>query len=166
MFTITRCLADYRIDASAAAAAAEEEEEEEPVSTLIPPLTGPTSRAAHAHAHDRASGTTAPPDLRLLGLGKTVVTAYIAIGTNLGDRIQNIHDALAALPRIAEESLGPAAAAAAAGAGEGQRMLKVVRCSQLYESAPMYVLDQPEFINGAIQVSSSDPREYNKKGIR
>jgi dihydroneopterin aldolase/2-amino-4-hydroxy-6-hydroxymethyldihydropteridine diphosphokinase/dihydropteroate synthase len=122
MFTITRCLADY----------AKEHVEQEATSTLVPPLKGPSPLTNPSHTS------------QYLGLGKTV-TAYIAIGTNLGDRIQNIQDALAAVPRIAEDCLG--------GEVEGQRVLQVTRCSQLYESAPMYVLDQPEFVNGAIQVS-------------
>lgn len=121
-FTITRCLADYTAETHA----------EETPSTLVPPLKGPSSPSLNTD--------TAPH----LGLGDPIV-AYIAIGTNLGDRLRNIHDALTALPRISEESIG--------GASEEQRFLRVTRCSQLYESAPMYVLDQPEFINGAIQVS-------------
>lgn len=62
------------------------------------------------------------------------VTAYIAVGTNLGDRIGNLNRAVDEL--CAED--------------EG---IKLVKTSRLYESEPMYVLDQGKFINGAIEVS-------------
>ena len=59
--------------------------------------------------------------------------AYIALGSNLGNRIRNIERACDELD--------------AAG-------LRVLRTSLLYETKPMYVEDQGEFINGACEVSS------------
>ncbi|KAJ9091405.1 hypothetical protein QFC19_009115 [Naganishia cerealis] len=134
IFKITRCLKDYtsppvEIDTKVA------ETPTSALQTLVPPLK---PHPAPTTTDDRDSN---------LGLREQSITAYIAIGTNLGDRIRNIHDALAALPRISEESIGSGYT--------GQRMLRVTRCSQLYESAPMYVLDQPEFINGAIQIQTN-----------
>lgn len=125
-FKITRCLKDYSTDLLT--------DPETPVTALIPPLR-PTS----------TKPTTDDP-ASLLGLEEKSITAYLAIGTNLGDRIKNIQDALAALPRITEESIGASV--------KTQRFLHVTKCSQLYESEPMYVVDQPQFINGAIQVGS------------
>ena len=58
--------------------------------------------------------------------------AYIALGSNLGNRIENIETACKELD--------------AAG-------LHVLRTSLLYETKPMYVADQGEFINGACEVS-------------
>lgn len=54
--------------------------------------------------------------------------AYIALGSNLGDRKKYIQTALDALDR---------------------RGIQVINTSQLYESAPMYVTDQPQFLNAA-----------------
>ena len=61
--------------------------------------------------------------------------AYIALGSNLGNRIKNIETACDELD--------------AAG-------LRVLRTSLLYETKPMYVENQDEFINGACEVSYSN----------
>lgn len=58
---------------------------------------------------------------------------FVALGSNMGDRFQWIQDALKELDR---------------------RRLKVKRTSSLYESMPMYVLDQPVFLNGVCEVST------------
>ncbi|KAI8869170.1 Dihydropteroate synthase [Ramicandelaber brevisporus] len=64
-----------------------------------------------------------------------ISTVYIAIGTNIGDRAKNIHDAI--------------------------RMLgahgRVVDTSFLYTTKPMYVVDQPEFLNGVLQFETTLP---------
>lgn len=54
------------------------------------------------------------------------VLAYLGLGSNLGDRKANIEEALTRL-----EQYG----------------IKVVARSTMYETAPAYVLDQPDFIN-------------------
>ncbi len=52
-------------------------------------------------------------------------TVYLALGTNLGDRLANIQGALAALePQVTLTAISP-----------------------LYETAAMYVEDQPDFLN-------------------
>lgn len=51
---------------------------------------------------------------------------FIAFGSNLGDRVDNIRRAVALVSAV----------------------LEGVRCSSLYETAPMYVVDQPAFLNG------------------
>jgi dihydroneopterin aldolase/2-amino-4-hydroxy-6-hydroxymethyldihydropteridine diphosphokinase/dihydropteroate synthase len=56
---------------------------------------------------------------------------FIALGSNLGDRYRNISDAVVEMER---------------------RGIKVRRTSSLYQSAPMYVTDQPTFLNGVCQV--------------
>jgi 2-amino-4-hydroxy-6-hydroxymethyldihydropteridine diphosphokinase len=62
-----------------------------------------------------------------------VTTAYLAIGSNLGDRIGNLRRAVAMLaPEIA-----------------------LVAASPLYETAPAYVVDQPRFVNGALKVETA-----------
>ncbi|KDN40602.1 Dihydropteroate synthase [Tilletiaria anomala UBC 951] len=60
--------------------------------------------------------------------------AAIALGSNLGDRIQNIEKAVRLLS--AHDSC------------------KVVDTSFLYETPPMYVTDQPTFLNGACRIAT------------
>ncbi|RPA75935.1 Dihydropteroate synthase [Ascobolus immersus RN42] len=61
-------------------------------------------------------------------------TAYIALGSNVGNRAQTIEKSL----RMLDE------------AG-----IKVRKTSSLYETEPMYVEDQPRFLNGACQVETT-----------
>ena len=61
-------------------------------------------------------------------------TAYIALGSNLGDRVRMIEQAC-------EEM--------------NARGIKVKRTSSLWETEPMYVLDQDRFANGACEVCSA-----------
>jgi 2-amino-4-hydroxy-6-hydroxymethyldihydropteridine diphosphokinase/dihydropteroate synthase len=58
-------------------------------------------------------------------------TAYIALGSNMGDRIAEIEKAC----RLMDE-----------------RGIAVKRTSSLYETEPMYVTDQDRFLNGACEV--------------
>lgn len=60
-------------------------------------------------------------------------TAYIALGSNMGDRVALIEQACNELT---------------------SRGIKVTRTSSLWETKPMYVLDQDSFVNGACEVSS------------
>lgn len=57
--------------------------------------------------------------------------AYIALGSNLGDRIGMIE-------RACNEM--------------SARGIKILRTSSLWETEPMYVLDQNSFVNGACEV--------------
>ncbi|RPA94719.1 Dihydropteroate synthase [Choiromyces venosus 120613-1] len=59
---------------------------------------------------------------------------YIALGSNIGDRFRAIKDAVAEVEK---------------------RGIKVKRTSSLYQSAPMYYLDQPTFLNGVMQVETT-----------
>ena len=61
--------------------------------------------------------------------------AYVALGSNLGDPRQQVLDAMEALARLS-----------------GTRLLKR---SQLYRTPPWGVLEQPPFINAAVQLDSS-----------
>lgn len=63
-------------------------------------------------------------------------TAALALGANLGDRFANIELAL----RLLE---------APTGGGNGPPKAAVINTSFMYETAPMYVTDQPRFINCA-----------------
>lgn len=60
-------------------------------------------------------------------------TAYVALGTNLGDPLENIHLAL----KLLEE-----------------RGVRVLQVSTLIETEPYGVTDQPNFLNGVCQVET------------
>ncbi|CAI4214834.1 unnamed protein product [Parascedosporium putredinis] len=59
--------------------------------------------------------------------------AYIALGSNVGDRIAMIEEACAEMDR---------------------RGIRVTKTSSLWETNPMYVADQDKFINGACEVDT------------
>jgi len=61
-------------------------------------------------------------------------TAYLALGSNLGDRAANLSQAR---QRIAAEGI------------------QIVRESSIYETAPREILDQPWFLNQVIEVQTS-----------
>lgn len=57
--------------------------------------------------------------------------AFIALGSNVGDRVEMIEKACLEMDRA---------------------NIKVKRTSALFETTPMYVLDQATFVNGACEV--------------
>lgn len=61
----------------------------------------------------------------------------IALGSNMGDRFANIELAMRLLEDVKDGQIE----------GVAQAYLTVVDTSFLYETQPMYVADQPEFIN-------------------
>lgn len=61
--------------------------------------------------------------------------AYVALGSNLGDPRRQVLDASDALARL-----------------PGSRL---VACSRLYRTAPWGVLDQPAFVNAAVELETS-----------
>ncbi|MBN1458359.1 MAG: 2-amino-4-hydroxy-6-hydroxymethyldihydropteridine diphosphokinase [Armatimonadetes bacterium] len=61
---------------------------------------------------------------------------YLGLGTNLGDREQNLHDALARLKDV-----------------QGVNFL---RQSRVYQTEPMHLEDQPEFLNMAVELEVSE----------
>jgi len=63
--------------------------------------------------------------------------AYLAVGSNLGDKYQNIAKALKLLQTSNPTSI------------------KLIRTSYLRSTSPMYVTDQPSFLNGAVEVETS-----------
>jgi 2-amino-4-hydroxy-6-hydroxymethyldihydropteridine diphosphokinase len=74
----------------------------------------------------------------------------LAVGSNMGDRYENIVKALDLL--FAADHLQD-------DHGDGDQQQVVVcrsgRVSFLYETAPMYITDQPKFLNGAVEVYTS-----------
>ncbi|KAK7042362.1 folic acid synthesis protein [Favolaschia claudopus] len=77
--------------------------------------------------------------------GTSTHTAALALGSNLGDRFYNIELAL----RLLE------APQAVVGSANNDVTVAVVNTSFMYESAPMYVTDQPCFINCACLVETN-----------
>ncbi|KAK0489160.1 Dihydropteroate synthase [Armillaria novae-zelandiae] len=75
----------------------------------------------------------------------SLTTAVIAFGSNLGDRFYNIELALRLLevPRYSIQ--------------DAHAVVDILDTSFLYESAPMYVTDQPTFINGACIIQTNLP---------
>ena len=63
---------------------------------------------------------------------------YLAVGSNLGDRYANIHRALQLLT----------------GSNTTSSHTRLIRTSFLHETAPMYVTDQPAFLNGVVCVET------------
>jgi 2-amino-4-hydroxy-6-hydroxymethyldihydropteridine diphosphokinase len=61
-----------------------------------------------------------------------VVTAYLGLGSNLGDREANIRNALAAIDRL-----------------DG---CELIRTSSLYETDPVGIREQPDFLNAAAEI--------------
>lgn len=74
--------------------------------------------------------SNANPTLEHSGLHR----AFIALGSNIGDRVEMIEKACLELDRA---------------------NIKVKRTSSLFETTPMYVLDQDTFINGVCEVRFS-----------
>ena len=62
-------------------------------------------------------------------------TVYIALGSNVGDRLANLQEAIDRL----------------------KQHLKIQAVSRVYETEPMYVVDQPPFFNAAIKASTELP---------
>ena len=61
-------------------------------------------------------------------------TAYLALGSNLGDRYANLQQAIRILERPA---------------------IEIARMSSVFETAPMLLEDQPWFLNQVIEVKTS-----------
>lgn len=67
-----------------------------------------------------------------------IVTAYLGLGSNIGDRISNIKDAIGRLIEL-----------------DGTYVMSV---SSLYETKPVGYIDQPDFINCVVKIETEyDP---------
>jgi 2-amino-4-hydroxy-6-hydroxymethyldihydropteridine diphosphokinase len=65
-----------------------------------------------------------------------VTRAYLALGSNLGDRLANLRRAVALL---------------------GEREVRVVRSSRVYETEPVGGPAQPEYLNAVVEVETELP---------
>lgn len=66
---------------------------------------------------------------------------YVAVGANIGDRFQNLMSAISKLNETKSKD-------------SANRLIVVTKTSFLRETAPMYVTDQPSFLNGAIEIET------------
>ncbi|MGE5505373.1 MAG: 2-amino-4-hydroxy-6-hydroxymethyldihydropteridine diphosphokinase [Actinomycetota bacterium] len=73
-----------------------------------------------------------------------MATVLLGLGTNLGDRRANLRTALGALGRLGT----------------------VEAASRVYETAPLYVTDQPAFLNMAVRLSTSLPPAALLAGLK
>ena len=76
----------------------------------------------------------------------TILTnrVYLGVGSNLGDRFRNIWKAIHILCQSNDGEQN----------GIDGSVVRMVRSSFLYETAPMYVTDQPSFLNGVVEVET------------
>lgn len=70
--------------------------------------------------------------------------AYIALGSNLGDRARNLYDGVRLLVEATRAT---------------------VRLSPLYETDPVGYLDQPRFLNGAVELAGELPAPHELLGL-
>lgn len=85
--------------------------------------------------------------------------AYLAVGSNLGDRFQNIQNALTMLCCESSSSSSSENEISTA-----PPQIRLIRTSYLHETAPMYVTDQPSFLNGAVELETDlEPHELLRR---
>ena len=76
---------------------------------------------------------------------------YIAVGANVGDRFHNLMTALAMLEETTIEHIQfdkiPSFSQ--------EKLIRLVKTSFLRETEPMYVKDQPSFLNGAVEIETN-----------
>jgi 2-amino-4-hydroxy-6-hydroxymethyldihydropteridine diphosphokinase len=70
---------------------------------------------------------------------------YLSLGSNLGDRVKNLRDAIAVLRKAGVD---------------------VTRISSIYETEPVDYLDQPWFLNIAVEAETELPGVALLKGLR
>jgi dihydroneopterin aldolase/2-amino-4-hydroxy-6-hydroxymethyldihydropteridine diphosphokinase/dihydropteroate synthase len=87
--------------------------------------------------------------------------AYISVGSNMGDRFRNIHQAMKLLSSpssVMHQALDrlPSPSIEEDDDDEDEQIeIQITRTSFLYETQPMYFADQPPFLNGAVQIYTS-----------
>ncbi|CEJ59284.1 Putative Folic acid synthesis protein [Penicillium brasilianum] len=94
-----------------------------------------------AFARNFSSGTEPrmEPKMNSVQVGSQVHRAFIALGSNVGDRVEMIEKACLEMDKA---------------------NIKVKRTSSLFETKPMYVLEQDTFINGVCEVETTlEPME-------
>ena len=75
------------------------------------------------------------------------VTAYLGLGSNLGDRRKNLESAAQLLFQSREDSEDP----------KGRGNLHLLRSSSVYETAPWGYANQPDYLNCVLEVETNLP---------
>lgn len=101
-----------------------------PVSAAANP---PVADASHSMTRDASSSSSSTSTATTMTSGEWHVVA-IALGSNLGDRAQNIEQAIQCLSTHPD--------------------CRLIDTSFLYDTAPMYYTDQPSFLNGACRIAT------------
>lgn len=118
------------------------DQEQRPPSSARTSLTGQSSANDAFLSGDEASkvhqAQSVHNDVRQDGV-------FVALGSNLGDRLQNIESACSEI--------------------DSDPDMQIRRTSALYETAPMYVEDQNQFLNGVCEVGFSLPRSMHHELI-
>jgi 2-amino-4-hydroxy-6-hydroxymethyldihydropteridine diphosphokinase len=98
-------------------------------------------RNIHSPNSNRSTHSPKPTTLHHRNMVSTKETpasfkyrVHLAVGSNLGDRYQNIHQALQWLAM--------------------NDTVRLVRTSYLYETEPMYIANQNAFLNGAVEIET------------
>ena len=99
---------------------------------------GTTAFQRNITTDTNASRGTTPGSSRL-------ARVYLAVGSNLGHRFQNIDSAIAMLSKNEDIANGEAPAT----------VINLIHTSMLHETAPMYVTDQPSFLNGVVEIETN-----------
>jgi 2-amino-4-hydroxy-6-hydroxymethyldihydropteridine diphosphokinase len=100
---------------------------------------------------------------------------YLGVGSNVGDRFDNVRRAI----RLLEETSAPlvdadsdkrdddgvasASNSSLLSSSAALMRLKVTRTSFLYETPPMYLSEQPHFLNAAVRVEGEAPVKVDEK---
>lgn len=88
--------------------------------------------------------------------GPAIYNVAIALGSNLGDFFRNIEYALRLLEYLPQEEQLD---------GIDLPFVRIIDTSFLYKTKPMYVMDQPAFINAACMVYISFILSLSKQGL-
>jgi 2-amino-4-hydroxy-6-hydroxymethyldihydropteridine diphosphokinase len=79
---------------------------------------------------------------------------YIAVGANMGDRFTNLMNALSMLENTTGSQIDLSNDDEKGCIGQDDPFIQVIRTSFLRETEPMYVKDQPSFLNGAVEIQT------------
>lgn len=79
-------------------------------------------------------------------------TAYIALGSNLGDKKANLDQAVHALCHLPQDSRTGAVKGREDGGADNCRHTYVARVSKYYETEPYGMTEQPDFLNACLEL--------------
>jgi 2-amino-4-hydroxy-6-hydroxymethyldihydropteridine diphosphokinase len=113
------------------------------------------------------AGTTALPTNETERSVRRRFVYYLGVGSNVGDRFDNIQRAIrlledSALVADAGSDIESSSPSPSPSSSSASLRLKVTRTSFLYETPPMYLSEQPHFLNAAIRVEADMEAEVSQ----